>query len=53
MGTDPQNPRHELIGAEGARHAAELHGATDAFFDQPEAVAREYSMHHRQERHAS
>src|SRR3984885_5598492 len=41
------------IGAEGDRHAAELHGATDAFFDQPEAVARDYSIHHRQERHAS
>jgi hypothetical protein len=28
------------IGAEGARLTARLHGATDAFFDQPEAVAR-------------
>jgi hypothetical protein len=32
---------------------ARLHGATDAFFDQSEAVARDYSVTHRQERRAS
>lgn len=41
------------IGTDSARHTARLHGATDAFFDQPEAVARNYSMPRRQERHAS
>lgn len=32
------------IDAEGPRHAARLHGATDAFFDQAEEVARDYSV---------